>query len=119
MIGIILLIISTGIFIRGLLIYIASKLSINSKAKTFSISKSENPLEYTEENSLASKAYMFIGIVVFIFSLILLITFKEFMIKYWIVYIMAIFLIDLLTNILIGVKIGLNKYDKAQKKEED
>lgn len=119
MIGIILLIISTGIFIRGLLFYIASKYPINSKFKTFSISKSENALEYTEENSFASKAYIFMGIVVFLFTLILLFTFKEFMFKYWIMYIMAIFLIDLLTNILVNIKIGLNKYDKAQKKEED
>lgn len=117
MMGLFLFIMSTGIFIRGFLYYLASKTSMNSKFRNFSISKSEDALEYTEENSLASKAYMTIGVIISLFTIILLITFYELVTNYWIVYIISILVIDLFVNVLVNIKINIDKYDKEQKKE--
>lgn len=118
MIGLILFLISTGIFMRGFLYYLASKLSMNSKFKNLSISKSEDALEYTEENVIGAKAYMTIGCIVSLFTIILLITFYDLVTMYWFMFIISILFIDLLTNVLVNVKLKIDKYDKEQKKGE-
>lgn len=118
MLGVCLFLISMGIFMRGFLYYFASKMSMNSKFNKFSISKSEDALEYTEENVIGAKAYMTIGCIVSLFTIILLITFYDLVTRYWFMFIISILFIDLLTNVLVNIKLKIDKYDKEQKKGE-
>lgn len=107
-----ILIVSLGIFMRGFLYYLASQLPMNKKLKQISFSKSENALEYTEENYFACKAYMIIGLIYSLFTLVLIITINSFITKFWLFFILITILTDLFINTLVHIKISINNYDK-------
>lgn len=109
MIGICLFIISTGLFIRGLLYHLASITSMNSKFKIFSISNNEDPFDYTKENALAGKAYMIIGLIISLFTIVLLFTYYKEVTTHWMIYIFSIMFIDFFINMLIHIRIQLDK----------
>lgn len=109
-----ILLIALGLFSRGVLLSLTAKTSMHGKLKVFSITKTNNALEYTEENMYASKAYLFIGVIVFLFTVILLLTFHNIVNKYALLYIISIFIIDVFINQLVKIKIKINKYDNSQ-----
>lgn len=118
--NIVIFMISLGIFMRGAMYYYCATMPMNDKTRKISFSKSKDALEYTEENHFASKAYMCLGLIHCLFTIVLLITFNSSINRTWFfMYVLFTLLMDLLIFTLVQVKVKLNKYDKGKLSEEE
>lgn len=113
MINIFIYLFSFGILSRGLIYKVLSMYKVNNKLKLLSFSKSDNELVNMNENLVASKIYIFIGLVTVIFMTIVFFTYKELFSSYSILIIVLILLLDFLTGFFVKVKLQLDEYDKS------
>lgn len=112
------LLISFGLISRGITYcFVSSKSpkSIFSKL-SYNFAKDKDKDTYKEYNRIASKAYIFIGTVVFVFFIVLSVCYKDFVIKNYIFLCLAILVMDFLTNVLVTVKIKISNWDKTHQK---
>lgn len=106
-----IIILSTGPLMRGILFFIISMFSKGNRLSFISISNSDDKEIYKKENRMASKAYIFIGTIFLLFTIVLSITYTEVL---SIFYIIPIILLDILIYALCIVKIGIERYDREK-----
>lgn len=120
--NILVIFLSLGIVMRGVLYYIVSVKPMNSKFNYLSITKSaslknsisntENPQEYADNNKIAGKAYFYLGLILFFMYLVIVFLFPSFFRKHYLVYFFSIFILDYLINIVISIKLKINEWEK-------
>ena len=112
------LIFSLGIMIKGLLYFLVASTSMKSIFSKFSILKTTDKSVYYESNKFAFTAYMFIGFIVFLFTIIMFICQRDFLTNHYYFYIAGILIMDWITNIVTHIKIKITEYDKSVLEQE-
>lgn len=116
-INIFLILLSLGIFMRGV-IYKLSKYKGISKDNKFSFVKTDDLNQFLYENGLASTAYMFLGGVITVCLLIFNIIFPTFFQKYFLFVMLGIFLIDYFIGVIVHIRINIDKQLKEWEEED-
>lgn len=112
------LLFSFGLIIKGLLYFLVASTSVKSKLSNLSILKTNDKGVYYTSNKYAFTAYSVIGIIVFLFTLIMFICQNEFLTQYYLFYVAGILMMDCITNIIVHIKIKISEYDKAVLEKE-
>lgn len=117
MTNILVVLISLGIFIRGVLYFFVSINSKTSKWSKISITKINDSIKYFKYNRFACLAYMFIGGIVSVFILVISLILPDFISKYYCFVILAVFMVDYLIHILVNIKIKITEWDEDNQKK--
>lgn len=121
--NIILVLLSLGIFMRGVLFSLAKYRGLKNNILSFI--KTDNAEEFLYVNKLASTSYMVLGSIFSFVILILNLCYPLFFRKFFFLTILAIFLTDYFCKVMIDIRLKVDKQlkeweeeDKAKKEEE-
>lgn len=121
--NIILVLLSLGIFMRGVLFSLAKYRGLKNNILSFI--KTDNAEEFLYVNKLASISYMVLGSIFSFVILILNLCYPLFFRKFFFLTILAIFLTDYFCKVMIDIRLKVDKQlkeweeeDKAKKEEE-
>lgn len=122
-INIILVLLSLGIFMRGVLFSLAKYRGLKNNILSFI--KTDNTEEFLYVNKLASTSYMVLGSIFSFMVLILNLCYPLFFRRFFFLTILAIFLTDYFCKVMIDIRLKIDKQlkeweeeDKAKKEEE-
>ena len=121
--NIILVLLSLGIFMRGVLFSLAKYRGLKNNILSFI--ETDNAEEFLYVNKLASTSYMVLGSVFSFMILISNLCFPLFFRKYFFLVILCIFLTDYLCKVMVDIRLKIDKQlkeweeeDKTKKEEE-
>ena len=115
---IIIFLFTLGLCIRGLLYLYSTKLFNKTiLRKLFSYSKSSCLDDYYKENKVAGICYLFFGVVITLFTIVLILTYPQLLLSNISIFIIIMLVVDILISKLIYVKVKIDKYDETHNKK--